>query len=95
MRNPEREGFEPSIPVSRYTAFPESVRGLTGLVCDRLLNANETTGPPATDWVRLPIGIGVGITRGLGIDGAPSHPLPDPVVTSLIAREAGEGTGLR
>jgi hypothetical protein len=59
--NAEREGFEPSWRVSPPTAFPESVRSLTGSVWGRLLNTNETVEPTATDWLRLPVGIGVGI----------------------------------
>jgi hypothetical protein len=34
----------------------------SGPVWDRLLNTNGTVGPTATDWLRPPIGIGVGIT---------------------------------
>jgi hypothetical protein len=60
--NTEREGFEPSWRVSPPTAFPESVRSLTGRVWDRLLNTNETVRPTATDWLRPPIGIGAGIS---------------------------------
>jgi hypothetical protein len=66
MENAEREGFEPSWRVSPPTAFPESVRSLTGPVWGRLLNTLRPIGLTATDWLRLPIGIGVGITRGLG-----------------------------
>jgi hypothetical protein len=63
---PEREGFEPSWRVTPPTAFPESVRSLTGPAWDRLLNTLQPLGPTATNWLRLPIGIGVGITQGLG-----------------------------
>ena len=91
--NPERDGFEPSWRVTPPTAFPESVRSPTDPVWDRLLNTLRPIGPTATDWLRLPIGIGVGITRGLWVDASP-HRLPEPAVTSPIAREAGDGTGV-
>jgi hypothetical protein len=57
-RNPEREGFEPSMGVSTHTAFPESVRDPTGAVRDRLLNMRRPIEPTATDWLRPPVGIG-------------------------------------
>jgi hypothetical protein len=91
---PEREGFEPSWQVSPPNAFPESLRSLTGPVRDRLLNALRPIGPTATDWLGLPIGIGVGIIRGLRMDAA-THRLPELEVTPLIASEAGEGTRVR
>jgi hypothetical protein len=50
--------------------------------------------PTATDGLRLPIGIGVGISRGLRMDAAPPHGLRTPAMTPLIAREAGEGTSV-
>jgi hypothetical protein len=77
----------------RSAAFPESVRTLTGPVWS-LLNTRRPIGTTATDWLRLPIGIGVGITRGLRMDAAPPYRLPEPAVTSLIAREASQGTGV-
>jgi hypothetical protein len=61
--NAEREGFEPSWRVTPPTAFPESVRSLTGPVWSRLVNTNSTVMPSGSDWLRLPIGIGVGIGR--------------------------------
>src|ERR1035441_9116091 len=64
----EREGFNPSWRVSPPTAFPESVRSPTGPVWDRLLNTNGKVTPTVTDWIRPPVGIGVGITRVLRID---------------------------
>ena len=50
-----------SIPVSQCSAFPESVRSLTGPVWSRLLNTNSTFEPSGSDRLRLPLGIGVGI----------------------------------
>jgi hypothetical protein len=56
----------PRYRLTRYTAFPESIRSLTGPVWDRLLNTNGRVRPTATDWIRPPVGIGVGI-EGLAI----------------------------
>jgi len=56
----------PRYRLTRYTAFPESVRDPTGPVPNRLLNTNGTVRPTATDWLRPLIGIGVGI-GGLAI----------------------------
>jgi hypothetical protein len=62
-------------------AFSESVRCLTGPAWNRLLNLRQPVGPTATDWLRLPIGIGVRITRGLRIDAVPRHRLREPAVS--------------
>jgi hypothetical protein len=59
-------GF-PTNRISRERTEP------TGPVWDRLLNTRRPIGATATDRIRLPIGIGVGITRGLRMDAAPTH----------------------
>ena len=59
--------------LTRDTAFPESGCGLTRPAWNRLLNTLRPIGPTATDWLRLSIGIGVGVTEGSGFDTAPPH----------------------